>query len=73
MMKKNIDKQKAVVTAIWDFIEKQQDTKHDITQASFYGTHEVSANQDAVGEVVEKIMKIFDNETALRKIVNRLR
>lgn len=53
----DLDKQEEIVSALWDFAEMQANRPHNVTK-----TNSCSANLEAVGETLERIMRTFGYE-----------
>ena len=61
-MKKNINKQEALVSALWDFAYDLQTMGFDMSSESFDGTRKTKMNSKAIKKAMINIGNIFHLE-----------
>jgi hypothetical protein len=61
-MKKSIDKQEEVVSALWDFAHDLQTHNHEARSESFDGKKKTTMNMESIRKAHERIMKNFGYE-----------
>ena len=58
-MKKSINKQEELVSALWDFAYDLQTMKSDSSSESFDGKKKTKMNMKAIGKAIKRIMDNF--------------